>query len=146
MWSYGAGRGLGRRRFMGPSPQWIGQMPELPPPQSGSLRVVVSTDNDKGLEAPVSFRFARAPYLTVVDIDNGKVVNVQSISNSLASGMRGVGVGVGQWIISIGAKAVVAPHLGPNIQMVLKQANIITYIVPYGIKVIDALKRVGLVS
>jgi len=60
--------------------------------------------------------------------------------------MRGVGVGVGQWIISIGAKAVVAPHLGPNIQMVLKQANIITYIVPYGIKVIDALKRVGLVS
>lgn len=142
----GRGRGFGRRWGTGFSQQWGSQLPSIPPPKPGVIRIVASTDNDKGLEAPISFRFARAPYLTVIDIEGGRVVNVQPIPNSLASGMRGVGVGVGQWIISIGANGVLAPHLGPNIQMVLSQANIATYIVPYGIKVIDALRKSGLVQ
>ena len=141
----GRGRGLGRGWNAGPPQQWMGQMPSLPLPGPNVLRVVASTENDRGLDAPISFRFARAPFLTVVDIDKGKIINVQPVPNKLASGMRGVGVGVGQWMISIGTKVVIAPHLGPNIQMVLRQAGITAHIVPYGIKLIDALKRVGLV-
>ncbi len=143
MWRRGMGMGGGWGRGWGAPPP--GQMPSLPPPKPGALRVVASTDDDRGLDATISFRFARAPYMTVVDIVRGEVVSVQSVPNALAGGMRGVGVAVGQWLISIGAKAVLAPHLGPNIQMVLSSAGIRAYPARPGTRVIDALRGAGLV-
>lgn len=117
----------------------------IPPPATGVLRVAASTDDGNGLNARISFRFARAPFLTIVDLKDGKAVNSRSIQNLLAGGARGVGVAVGQWLVSSGVRIVLAPHLGPNIMMVLSQAGIRVEVVPPGVTVEEAIRRLGLV-
>ena len=136
---YGRGRGLGLG--WGPPAQ---AMTPIPPPPQDVLRAAASTDDGAGLNARISFRFARAPFLTVVDLKGGKPMNVQSIQNAMAMGPRGVGMAVGQWLVSSGVRVVLAPRLGPNIMMVLSQAGVRVETVPPGVTVEEALRRVGL--
>ncbi len=145
---YGRGYGRGGGWGSGRGPGWMPPqqtMPPIPPPPADVLRVVASTDDPGGLNARISFRFARAPFLTIVDLKDGKVIKAESLENKMAMGLRGVGVGVGQWLISSGAKVVLAPRLGPNIMMVLSQAGIRVETVPPGVPVIEALKRLNLI-
>ena len=142
------GGGYGRRRGGGfggfgwglPTPS----MQPIPPPPPDILRVATSTDDSGGLNARISFRFARAPFITVVDLKNGKPVNVQAVQNTMAMGARGVGIAVGQWLISSGVRVVLAPRVGPNIMMVLSQAGVRVETVPPGATVGEALRRIGL--
>ncbi|RLI24792.1 hypothetical protein DRO58_07000 [Candidatus Bathyarchaeota archaeon] len=140
---YGQGRGMGRGMGPGPFPQQV--LEPIPPPPPGVLRVAASTDDGNGLNARISFRFARAPFLTIVDLKDGKAVDSRSIQNLLAAGARGVGVAVGQWLVSSGVRLVLAPHLGPNIMMVLSQAGVKVEMVPPGVTIEEALRRLRLV-
>ena len=136
---------MGYGRFGGPS--WglpTQTMPPMPPPPPDVLRAAASTDDPAGLDARISFRFARAPFLTVVDLRDGKPVDVKSVQNVMASGAHGVGIAVGQWLISSGVRVVLAPRLGPNIAMVLSQAGVRVETVPPGVTVGEALRRIGL--
>lgn len=143
---YGRGCGYGRERGMGRGWGFPQQTLEpIPPPASGVLRVAASTDDGNGLNARISFRFARSPFLTVVDLKDGQVIESRSIQNLLAGGAGGVGVIVGQWLVSSGVKLVLAPHLGPNIMAVLSQAGIRVEMAPPGVTVKEALRRLGLV-
>jgi len=119
-------------------------MEPLPPPASGVLRVVAATDTGEGLNAPISYRFSRAPYFTVVDIKDGSPMSVRSIPNAMAGEARGVGVAVGQWLLSSGVSVVVAPRLGPNTSMLLSQAGVRVEVVSPGVAVGEALRRLGL--
>lgn len=132
--------GWGSRRWNLPS------LPPLPPPAQGVIRIATTTEDNRGLDSIISLRFARAPYLTVVDVSEGKVVNVIVKENVFSTGFHGVGMAVGQWLISSGVKVVIAPRLGPNIQMILTQAGVKVYYVPSGVRVIDALKNLGYVK
>ncbi|ABL78395.1 conserved hypothetical protein [Thermofilum pendens Hrk 5] len=119
-------------------------MPPLPPPPPGTLRVAAGTDTADGLNAPVSARFARTPFLTIVDIVDGRATRVEPMPNAFASGAGGVGAAVGQWLLSSGVSVVVAPSLGPNISMILGQAGVRVEVVPPGVPLGEALKRLGL--
>jgi len=139
----GGGRGWGRG---GGAPPFMGvSQPQIPAPPPNVLRVIVSTLDDRGIEAQISPRFARAPFITVVDIVDGRVVQASSMPNSFMNMPHGVGVAMAQWIISTGAKAVIGVNFGPNLAMVLQQAGIRMYTVAPGIRVIDALRSLGLV-
>ncbi len=144
-WGRGRGGGWGSG---GGGWGWFQQMPQmpiLPPPPPGTLRVVVSVENNSGLDSIVSPRFGRSPFFAVVDISGGKVANVQIVQNPCIDMPHGVGVAVAQWILSIGARVVIGSHFGPNVMMVLQQAGIKVCNVQPGIRVIDALKVCGLV-
>lgn len=145
------GRGYGRRGRWGAAggpPGWsgVGSMEPLPSPPSGVIRVAAATDTGAGLDATISYRFSRAPYFTVVDIKGGKPVGVRSVPNAMASGMGGVGMAVGQWLLSSGVGIVVAPRLGPNIATLLSQAGVRVEIAPPGMTVGEVLRRLGLIT
>ncbi|RLE98928.1 MAG: dinitrogenase iron-molybdenum cofactor [Thermoprotei archaeon] len=141
----GYGYGMRGRRWRGPL-GWgsTGLMEPLPPPASGVLRVVAATDTGDGLNAPISYRFSRAPYFTIVDIRDRSPIKVESVPNAMAGGARGVGVAVGQWLLNSGVSIVIAPRLGPNISMLLSQAGIRVEVAPPGVTVGEALRRMGL--
>jgi predicted Fe-Mo cluster-binding NifX family protein len=45
-------------------------------------RIVVPSENQNGLSAPLAEHFGRAPYFTVVDLEeNGAISNVESVLN-----------------------------------------------------------------
>jgi len=135
--------GWGRRGFGG----GFIQMPEpIPPPPPSTVRVAIATLDGNGLNAIVSPRFARAPYIVIVDILGGNVVNHYVVPNPAASAPRGAGVAVARWLISSQVNVVLAVNLGLNIQEILSQANIRVEYTQPGIKVIDALRLAKLVG
>ena len=93
----------------------------------------------------VSPRFARAPYITIVDVANGSVAWVNPVKNPFEAMPRGAGVSLGQWLAQIGCRVAVGTNFGPNIAAVLQQAGIKLVTVPPGTRVIDALRIAGLV-
>lgn len=138
----GFGRGWGRGRGWGPLPT----LPPLPPPPPNGLRIMATVDSNVGLNSPISFRFARAPLIAVVDTVGGKVVNLKILENPYATAPHGAGMGLGQWIVASGVKLVIAPRLGPNISFVLQQAGVRVEIVPPGIPLSEALRRLGITT
>lgn len=137
--SYSAGYGGWRRRPF----NFSGNMPSIPLPPSGVTRIV-STVEHKGLDALIATRFARAPFVVVIDVSNNKVINVNFVQNSIATLPHGAGVALGQWLISIGADMVLATRLGPNVSMVLQHAGIKVKFVPPGTKLRDAIAGLGI--
>ncbi|MHC1627648.1 MAG: NifB/NifX family molybdenum-iron cluster-binding protein [Candidatus Nezhaarchaeales archaeon] len=141
----GGGRGGGWGRGWGPGFAQPVEAPQIPPPQPNVMRVVLATLDDRGLESMISPRFARAPYITIVDVAQGAVSQVRSIPNPFASLPHGAGVSIAQWIISIGARAVIGVVFGPNIGVVLQQAGVAVHTVPPNYRVVDALKSLGII-
>ncbi|RLE74297.1 MAG: hypothetical protein DRJ44_07675 [Thermoprotei archaeon] len=139
-----SGRGYSRGR--GGMWGYQAPMPQIPPPPSGSIRIVAPVDFSNGLNSPISMRTGRAPYIAVVDVSGGKIVNVNIVQNAAAMAPRGAGVQLGQWILNIGASIVIAVSLGPNIDMVLRQVGVRVELVPPGTILGDALAKLGFVK
>ena len=147
-YGYGWGRGRGERGYGGGrgwrAGIWVQKLPEIPPPSPGIVRVVASIEVDRGLDSPIAMRFGRAPYLAVVDISAGHVMNLNIVPNVYVSEERGVGVGIAQWIVMIGASIVLGPHIGPNAMMILQQAGIRFIPIQPGTPLRIALRIAGL--
>ncbi len=75
-------------------------------------KIVVPTDNQEGLNAQVAEHFGRTIYFTIVELDNGKTVNVSTIKNT-SEHVGGVGTAFEQ-IIALGPKAIVVNGMGPR--------------------------------
>jgi predicted Fe-Mo cluster-binding NifX family protein len=45
------------------------------------MRIVVSTETNAGLDAPVAGHFGRCPFFTLVDLDEDRVQAVQAVAN-----------------------------------------------------------------
>ncbi len=161
LYAQGWGGGYGRRRRgWGGGPPWARGGPPpgpapgpvapaiqpIPPPPPGAIRVAVPTNDPNGLNALVAGVFARAPFITIIDISGSKPVNVNSIPNPYAYGGGGAGIGLAQWLLSSGVQVVLAPLLGPNVENILAQSGVrIIYVQP-GTRVLDALKTNQLIT
>ena len=140
-----SGRGRGRGGWGGPPSMQQANLPMLPPPPQGGVRVAAPCDIANGLDSTVSWRLGRAPYIVVVDIVGKKPVAVHVIPNTAANLPRGVGMLVGQWLIANRVNIVVAARVGPNIGLILSQAGIKIVNVGPGVRVRDCLKSAGLI-
>ncbi len=111
----------------------------------GVIRIIASTEKP-GLNAPLSAVFARAPYFVIVDVKEGKPVNTWSYPNT----MRGVGGGAGriiaEWVISTGARIVVASSIGSNAALILESAGIKIILAEPGRQVREILHMHGLLE
>ncbi len=141
----GGGYGRGGPPWGVPGQSFMPQSIPVQPPPPNAVRVVVPVDDATGLDSRVSMVFARAPYLLVIDIVNGSVVNVQPVPNPYMNVGGGAGRWVSEWILSIGARIVIAPSVGPNVMGMLRQSGIAIYNIPPGTRVIDALRSLGLI-
>lgn len=90
----------------------------------GNVRIAISVDNNLGINSPVAYRFARAPFFAIVDVENGQIKNIQIIQNSNAMARGGAGPAVAQWLASMGVNAVIASRIGPNAAMALSSLGI----------------------
>ncbi len=143
---YGYGWGWrGGRGFRGGESGWTPNFPSVPPPPPGALRVAVAAESGDGLNAPVSMRFGRAPYFVIVDVVGGSVASVHVVSNPAVSAPHGAGRMVMNWLASVGVGAVVAGRFGPNVAMAAQALGIKTLTVAPGVRVIDALRSLGIV-
>ncbi len=76
-------------------------------------RIIVPTEDTNGLNTAVAQHFGRAPYFTVVELDdNGNVTNVKAVENN---GEHAGGVGQAHDnIIALQPDAIVAYGMGPR--------------------------------
>ena len=102
-------------------------------------RIVFATQGPGGLDDIVSPVFGRCPTFTIVDIDNGQVINVTVQQNPAMNAIGGAGMQAAQIIASSGANAVVAGNFGPNATQALMSLGIQMIPGISGVSVKDAI-------
>lgn len=104
------------------------------------MKIAAAVEENLGLDSPIAFRFARAPYFVIYDTETG---SLEFISNPYSMQGRGVGPAVAQMLASKGVKKVIAPSVGPNAQSALSYLGIEIVIVPSGTPLRQALRTAG---
>ena len=137
----GQGRGGWGRGFQGSKP-----ISRQVLPVHGTVRIIATTLNNRGLESTISPMFARSPYITIVDIVDRRISRVNSMQNPYAQASYGVGRIFSQWILSSGATAIIASNIGMNALNMLQQSGIKVHIVAAGTRLMDALKSLGYIE
>jgi len=87
------------------------------------VKIAVPIDSNNGWDSPLAYRFARAPFIAIIDISNSGA-NLQILPNQYAMGRGGVGPAVVQWLASMGVNIVIASSIGPNASAALSGFNI----------------------
>jgi len=76
------------------------------------VRLAFASEDDSGLDSRISDHFGRCPYYTFVDVEDGKVMNVEVKANPyFNTHMPGA---IPQFIAGEGAKVVFAGGMGPR--------------------------------
>lgn len=104
------------------------------------LRIAVPTKKHAGLEDSVSKVFGRAKTFTVVDVEDGKVKNVQVIDNPAASYDHGAGPVVVKTLADMEVDLVLTGQLGPGASNLLDHYKIRQLSVKFTAKVEDCLQ------
>ncbi len=104
-------------------------------------RVAIASQGPGGLKSIVDFRFARCPYYTIVDVEDGRIVKVQEVPNPNAMAGHGAGIAAAQMLQVMGVSAIIAGSVGPNAYSALKNMNIKVYAGISGITVEDAVQK-----
>lgn len=104
------------------------------------MRIAFATENNKGLNAEVSFHFRRAPFFTFVDLDpDGEVVSVEGKENPFLS-VHGPGVMPG-FIREEGVDMIVTGGMGARAADLFRQWGIEPVVGAQG-KVIGVLRAI----
>lgn len=106
--------------------------------KGGLPMVVVVSARGEGAEAPVDFRFGRAPFFIAVDIATG-AMQAHSNRPGLESA-EGAGIQAAQFVAGLGAGAVVSGNVGPKAFRVLQAAGVRVYRCE-GATVTEAIRR-----
>ena len=106
--------------------------------------VAIPVENNNGENSIVAARFARAPYIALIDVDKGTIRSLNIIQNPHMYGRGGVGIVVSQWLASQGVQVVIAPMVGPNATNVLQSMGVRIINVPPGITIREAIIQSGI--
>ena len=104
------------------------------------MKIVVSSMGEK-LDSIVDPRFGRCAYFVIVNVEENKIKDFESIQNSGVNAMGGAGIQAAQLIANKGAKVVISGNMGPNAFGVLSQTGIKIVTGIGGISVKDAVER-----
>ncbi len=88
----------------------------------------------------MDFRFARAPFLTLVTVVGGEPREATAVPNPAVNAPGGAGPMAAQKAAEMGANVVLAPRLGPNATAALQALGIQVFMVPPGITVKEAVE------
>ncbi len=105
------------------------------------LRIAIPTKNREGLEDVVSEVFGKAKFFTIIDVEDGKVRNMQIVENPAASYEHGSGPVAVKTLADLTVELVLAAEFGPGASGLLEHHEIRKILVKPNIKVADALKK-----
>jgi len=105
------------------------------------VKVAVPTKDHAGLEDKVSEVFGKAKTFTIVEIENGKIVNVQIIDNPASSYTHGSGPIVAKTLADLKVDIVLAAGIGPGASELLDYHKIKKILVEPNIDVAEAIKK-----
>ena len=88
------------------------------------MRICVPTENDGGLDAPLSGHFGSAPYYTIKDTDTG---SLESVSNQEHAHAHGQCAPV-EWLTPHHLDAILVGGIGKRAFLRLKQAGLLVYL------------------
>lgn len=136
------------RGFYYPFPRVPPPPPGFPPPAftwgspipTSRVKVAIATVGHEGLNDQVAPQFGRCPTFTIVDVENGKIVNVEVKDNMYVMQPHGVGFAVVQFLAGLRVNIVLGSRFGPNASQALASLGIQVRTVPAGTRVKDALR------
>lgn len=111
-----------------------------------SSRIAIATTGERGLEDRISGHFGHSKTFTIIEIENGKVKNVQVVQNPAASLSRGIGRTVAQHLVSMGVSTVISGEVGPGASIALDELGMKKLVVTPGQRVIDVLRKNDMVG
>ena len=92
-----------------------------------NVKIAIPTTTSDGLNAPVTRRFGRCPFFTVISIENGEIDEVNVVENTASKAMGGAGPMAVQLIVGTGATVVAGADYGPNAIGALNQGGVSSY-------------------
>ncbi|MCB2171667.1 NifB/NifX family molybdenum-iron cluster-binding protein [archaeon] len=103
------------------------------------MKVAVSSTGNT-VDSMMDPRFGRCGVFLIVDTDT---MEAQPVANMSVSAAHGAGIGAAQKVASLGVKAVISGHFGPNAHMALSGAGVDIYTAQSGTvkDVVELLKK-----
>ena len=107
-----------------------------------TLRIVVPTVNNKGLQDEVAEVFARAPTFTIVELFNDEIKKVQVEPNKAEKIKHGAGPIVARELTQKNIDYIVTSDLGPGATSLLNMEDVKIIKVQKNVKVYDAIEKI----
>lgn len=90
------------------------------------MRIIISSDG-KDIESNIDQRFGRCNYFVIVDVENSKIINVESVKNIGADQGHGAGLKAAEQVGELKADYIITGELGPNSTTVLEKLKISSF-------------------
>jgi len=90
------------------------------------MKVAISSTG-KDINSNVDSVFGRCPYFVIAEIENKKIIRIESVKNISAGQMGGAGISAAQSVAEKNVNVVITGNVGPRALDVLKQFNIEVY-------------------
>ncbi len=104
------------------------------------MRIAVAVDRS-GEGARVAERFARSPFLAIVDVEGGEIKDIKFMPNPGKEAFGGAAVKTLQALSELDVEVVVGPGFGPNAVAMAEELGIKRVIVEPGTPLEEAVKR-----
>ncbi len=102
------------------------------------MKVAVSIEGGRDLQAAVCPTFGRAPRFLVTDLETGETTVVE---NTAASGAHGAGSGAAGLLVRLGVNAVLSGRFGPKAFDALEAARIEMFVSTSDVNAATAIER-----
>jgi len=134
-------------------PTWIVKPEELPfepldPPPDDVIRVAAACREPEGLNATIDIvDMSHCRYIVIVDIDSKsrEVSYIENIRNLFSQMPRRVALRLAYWLVKSGVNIVISCGYCHNMTYYLDQSGVTRLIATAGERVLDVLRRFGLV-
>jgi predicted Fe-Mo cluster-binding NifX family protein len=104
-------------------------------------RIAVASEGSGGLEDVVASTYGKCRAFTIIDVEDGSVVDVMIQPNVYASRSVGVGPLVSEMLHKLNVGLAIAGEFGPGALRVLEEVGIKTVVKPPGTAVRDAIRE-----
>jgi predicted Fe-Mo cluster-binding NifX family protein len=104
------------------------------------LRIAIPTEEEKGLDDVVSEVFGRTKTITIIDMLDGEVKDVQVLHNPAASYRFGAGPILVKTLSDMNVEVVIAGELGPGASALIEDQKMTMVTVKPGTRVKEAIK------
>ena len=105
------------------------------------MKIAVPTEGDKGLRDKVADTFSRAPYFTLVTVENGIITGKKVIQNKASEVKQGAGPLAARTLKDNDVNVLLSGEIGPGATSILETLGIIIGGASQNEKVRDAVER-----